>query len=118
MSDDDDKIKIELTDMRPVTISKRNWPKIASTKDWDNQYEFQANRTWFLAVRQSEKDSRCIVYGWFTSQFQSEGDIYGGTIVDSIDEVIPAIHSVCEDLFPDKPSMARDCINNLPSVEI
>ena len=115
---DDDKIRIELTHARPVTITKSQWPKIASTRDWDGQYEFQANRKWYLAVRQSKKDQRCIVYGWFTSQWQNEDSVCGGEIVNSIDDVISAIHSVCGDLFPDKPNMARDCINDLPAVEM
>ena len=115
---DDNKMKIELTNRRPVIVNKADWIKIASTKDWDNQYECQANRTWYLCVRQSKKDSRCIIYGWSTSQYQGEGTVSGGMIVDSIDDVVPAINSVCNDLFPDKPNMSRDCINNLPSVEI
>lgn len=118
MPNDDNKITIQLTDHRPVNISKEIWPVIASTKDWDNQYECQANRTWTIKVRKNKIDGRCIVYGWFTSQFASEANLYGGSMVDSIDDIVPTIHDVCNDLFSDHPSIARNLINDLPSVEI
>lgn len=118
MSDDDNKITIQLTDRRPVNISKEIWPVIASIKDWDNQYECQASRTWTIKVRKNKIDGRCIVYGWFLSQFASEAALYGGSMVDSIDDIVPTIHDVCNDLFSDHPSMARNLINELPSVEI
>ena len=48
------KLTIPLTRRRPI---------------WDNEYEFQANRTWLLRVRQ-HADGRAI-YGVYATNFQN-----------------------------------------------
>ena len=49
-----EKLTIPLTERRPI---------------WDNQYEFQANRTWLLRVRR-HADGRAI-YGVYATSFQN-----------------------------------------------
>lgn len=112
-------LTITLTDRRPVTVDTDVWPLIASAKDHDNQYEFQANRKWKLFVRecQTEGDDRCIVYGVYETNWQGEADRRGGKIVESIDRVPAAIKAVAEYLGFDI-SLADDCIADLPPVEI
>ena len=113
------RLTITLTDRAPVSVDKDTWPIIASAKDWDNQYECQANRTWKLVVRQCETygDGRCLVYGVHTSQFQSEPDLRGGELVEDIADVPAAIKRVAEYLeFQGR--LADDCIADLPAEAI
>lgn len=113
------KMTISLTNHRPVTIDRDVWPVIASAKDHDNQYDFQANRKWSLTVRQcqTDGDDRCIVYGIFTSYFQNESDRRGGVIVDSIDDVPAAVKQVAAYLDFDV-RLADECIADLPAIEM
>lgn len=113
------KLTITLTDRRPVTVDVDVWPIIGSTKDWDNQCESQANRKWTLIVRQcqTDGDDRCVVYGVYTSQFQSESDRRGGEIVDSLDDVPAAVKRVAEYLGFE-PRLADECIADLPADEL
>lgn len=112
-------LTITLTDRAPVKVDKTVWQLIASASDHDNQYEFQANRKWNLFVRQcqTEGDDRCIVYGVYTTQFQSESDRRGGEIVDSVDEVPAAVKRVAEHLGFDE-RLADECIADLPAEEL
>ena len=114
-----EKLTITLTDRRPVKIDKATWALIASAKDWDNQHECQANRTWKLFVRQCQKDGddRCIVYGIYDTCYQGEDDRRGGEIVDDIDAVPEAIKRVAEYLGFNQ-SLADSCIADLPAIEL
>lgn len=60
---------ITLTGRPPVRIADEDWPVIASAsdKEFDNQYEFQANRIskWWIGVRRHE-DGRAIVYATYS----------------------------------------------------
>jgi hypothetical protein len=106
-------LTVKLFDHAPVRVVKDDWPLIASAKDWDNQYEFQANRTWTLRVRQ-HADGRALVYGLHTTQFQHERGREGGMLVASKDEIPAAVHKVAERLkFP--VELAEECINDLPA---
>jgi len=107
-------IQITLSRSAPVRIKAKDWPQIASAKDWDNQYEFQANRTWSLRVRR-HADGRTLVYGEFRSHFQQERDIVAGELV-SLEETEAAIQRVAEEL--DRLHLARECISELPATEI
>lgn len=117
---------ITLTDRAPVRIREDEWPVIATAKDWDNQHESQANRTWTLRVRQNKKDGRTIVYGVYTTQFQNErGEAAGELLTPPSDaqikddewyvwdEIASAIKRVasrcgCDDI-------ADECIADLPA---
>ena len=111
-----DTLTITLTETRPVQIVKDDWPIVARAKDWDNEHEFQANRTWRLTVRQHE-DGRCIVYGVHTTQFQNESDRRGGVIVDSLDEAANAISEVGEHLGFSQ-ELIEACVADLPAVRL
>ena len=113
------KLTISLTNRRPVTVDTDVWPLVASAKDWDNQYECQANRTWTLLVRQcqTEGDDRCVVYGVYTTNWQNESDKRGGEIVDDLDSVPAAVKRVAEYLGFEE-QLADACIADLPADEI
>lgn len=132
---DNPKLTITLTGRKPVTITKDQWPIIAEAgdKNWDNQYEFQANRTWDydLKVRQHE-DGRALVYGIYRydTHFQNEScaGIRGGEMV-AADEVIPAIQRVGKWMADNLPSdhadeaeifhrLVNECIADLPAEEL
>lgn len=139
----DNSLTITLTGRPPVKIDKDAWPIIASAtdKNWDNQYESQANRTaqWKLIVRQN-KDGRTLVYAIYSysSQWQDESDVSlrGGELVPAsaadtydLDEVLGAIQRVGEEIegrFPKGllwgtgvfPRLIHECIARLPAEEI
>ena len=146
MANKNPKLTITLTGRPPVKITKDEWPVIASAEDkeYDNQYEFQANRcaSWKLIVRQ-HNDGRTIVYGIYSysSQYQGEGDsdIRGGELITVLDAdaesvgdaepIIAAIKRVGEDMegrVPDGgswskgyfPRLIHECIADLPAVEL
>ncbi len=145
MANENPKLTITLTGRPPVKITKEEWPVIASAdeKEYDNQYEFQANRTatWKLIVRQ-HNDGRTIVYAIhsYSSQFQGESgrDLRGGemiTVADVTPEcvgdtapVVEAIQRVAEEIearMPEGqwstgvfPRLAHECTADLPAVEI
>lgn len=110
------KLTISLTDRRPVTVDCDIWPIIAQARDWDNQYECQANEIWRLIVRQcqNEGDGRCIVYGLHD---KGSTDKRGGKIVDDINAVPKAIKEIANYLDFEL-DLADRCISNLPSEEI
>lgn len=110
-----DIITITLTGRQPVSISKDAWPVIASARDWDNQHESQANRTWRVTVRQHE-DGRTIVYGVHTSQWQGERDSRHGELVEAGGNIAAAIVRVCESIGAEH--IAQECVGGLPAVEL
>lgn len=120
---------ITMTDRAPLRIVEADWPLIASAKDWDNQHEFQANRTWNLRVRQNRKDGRTIVYGTYTTQFQNERGAAAGELLappsgsvispdESLmwDEIPAAIKRVASKCGCDK--IADECVADLPAVDL
>lgn len=115
-----EKLTITLTDRAPVTIVKDDWGVIASAKDWDNQHESQADRTWRLTVREHE-DGRVIVYGVYSTQLQSERAARAGELVEANDDkgydyLAPVIRRVAEACGCDR--IAAECIADLPATEI
>ncbi len=145
MANENPKLTITLTGRPPVSIVKEAWPIVASgeDKEWDNQYEFQANRTakWKLIVRQ-HGDGRTIVYAIHTygSQYQGESarDIRGGELLtvtgadaERIGDTGPIVEAISrvareiEDRMPEGqwstgvfPRLAHECIGNLPATEL
>lgn len=125
---------ITLTGRPPVTISNDNWPLIASAsdKDFDNQYEFQANRIskWFIGARQHE-DGRAIVYATYSysSNWQGARDYAAkhGVIVDKDGDICRAIESVADDMAAAEcngddgarwKTLAAECIADMPAEEL
>jgi len=111
-----EKLTITLTDRPPVRVDKEQWPIIASAKDWDNEHEFQANRTWHLKVRQHE-DGRCIVYGIYSTNWHNENDLRGGELVDDVACVPETIKSVA-DYLGFNARLADECIADLPAEDL
>lgn len=120
---------ITLTDRAPVRIKVEEWPLIARAKDWDNQHESQANRTWHLHVRQNKKDGRTLVYGTYDSQFQGERNLSAGELLtppsDAVisedqwyiwDEIPAAIKRVAANCNCER--IADVCIADLPAQDI
>lgn len=127
------KIKVTLTGRRPVNIDPEAWPVIASAtdKDFDNQYEFQANRIskWKLIVRQ-HKGGCALVYGIYSydSQWQNARcyDVRGGQklpigadLARAIGEVASWMESALEDERPADAARFRllgnECVGDLPA---
>jgi hypothetical protein len=134
MANENPKLTITLTGRPPVKITKDEWPVIASSddKEFDNQYEFQANRTatWKLLVRQ-HKDGRTIVYAIhsYDSHWQGESgrDVRGGEMLAGGTDISAAIFRVASEIelrLPEQwgkgtfPRLAHECIADLPAVEI
>ena len=49
-------LTITMTDRPPVRVNKRVWDLVAQSKDWEGQYECQANRHWKVSVRQCQNE--------------------------------------------------------------
>lgn len=126
---------ITLTGRPPVKINENEWPILAeaSYHDYDNQYEFQANRHWkgFIRVRQHE-DGRAIVYAKcdFHSQWQGESGymqkagelLSGGATVEEIVAAIGRVHE-CIDIVDESHAdhwrlLAEECVADLPAEEL
>ena len=70
-----DKLKITMSERRPLTIVKADWPLIAQA-DWhDGRVECQANNIRRIRVRE-HADGRRIVYGY---QCAGDGGQHAGT---------------------------------------
>jgi hypothetical protein len=127
---------ITLTNRRPVTITEDDWPMIAeasgdSYKGNDGGRHRQASAqgeldTYTLRVRQ-HADSRVLVYGKFdaASAWTGSEDWAGGELLDERTtgeappqpDIAAAIRRVGENgHIPDR--VIRDCIADLPAVEI
>lgn len=128
---------ITLTGRPPVRIDEDNWPVIASAadKDWDNQYESQANRTWkwWVTVRQ-HADGRAIVYAGYayTTQYQNGRDYSArnGQLLPAragAVAICDAIREVCEEIVSAEAdddhtarwqTLAAECIADMPAEAI
>ena len=122
---------ITLTDRPPVRIREDQWPRIASGdyKDWDNQYESQANRTWKINIRvRQHADGRAIVYGTYEhdTQFQNEnGETHRvGLLIEPGDDLSHTIKQAVEQLTERVSDEERhrhirdagnECIADLPA---
>ena len=98
----------------PYTVADEDlWPVVAQSRDWDNQHECQANRTWRCMVRQ-HADGRAIVYGVYTTQFQAEVGTHAGYLLAPGEDVPAAIRRVGEEIGAAE-SVIRGCIADLPA---
>lgn len=128
---------ITLTGRPPVSIDEDQWPTIAkgTAKEFDNQYEFQANRisNWGVYVRQ-HADGRALVYAVYrhTSNWQGARgyDARRGVLLPvaaDMDDICRAIETVCDDIAKAEahgddasrwPTLAAECIADLPAETI
>jgi len=137
MSQTEKKRTITLTDAAPVRINQDDWPVIADGQyhDHDNQYEFQANRTWRCVIRvRQHTDGRMIVYGVYEydTQFQGERDctVRAGEVLESDADPIPALwrtgealsdaleEAGCGEYSAHVAQTVRECIADLPAREL
>lgn len=127
-------LTITLTGRRPAKIALAEWPILAegSAKDWDNQYEFQANRRSDLKIKvRQHADGRAIVYGIYDhdTQFQSESGktVRAGRLLDAGADIPAAITVLADEMaerIGDDPfgldvhEVAHQCIADLPAEQI
>lgn len=125
-----DKIKVTLTGARPVKIDPDLWPVIADAKDkeFDGQYEFQANRKSDYLIRVRQHASGCaLVYATyeFVTQWQGESclDVRAGRKLNPGEDVIAAINWVAAEMSseiqgPIFRRLARECVGDLPAEDL
>lgn len=117
-----DKILITMSERRPLSVVREEWPIIARA-DWhDGKVESQANTIRKIRVRQ-HADGRRIVYGL---QEAGEGGQYAGTrnpeggfligIGEDEDETVRAIRRVAGIIGDD--DLGSECIASLPPEEV
>ncbi len=109
-------IRISLTEAPPVTLNAELWPIVARAS-WcdDPRIPVQANREAFVRVRRHE-DGRAVVYGVYASRFQGERDVAAGYVLAAGGDLVQAIRDVAEEIGQD--DLARECIQDLPSVDL
>lgn len=127
----DKKVKVTLTDERPVTVRNGNWPVMASaTRDTDHNNQ-ELFRRYYLRVRQHDigfgsvedgvdapnphPDGRCLVYGWYESSYQGESGSQAGYRCD-INDVVETIRKV-GDRIKAPEYLIDECVADLPEVE-
>ena len=128
---------ITLTGRPPVTIAEAKWPTIASAsdKEFDNQYESQANEIskWGVFVRQHD-DGRALVYAtysyssnWRGARCYSAKDGVLLSADSSTDDIVKAIYAVCSDIASREcygddakrwDTLAAECIADMPAEEL
>jgi hypothetical protein len=112
------KLKITMSERRPLSIVADEWPVIARSDRHDGAVACQANHEWAIRVRQ-HADGRRLIYGWLTS---GNGGVpagwrgaEGGFLVAAgdEDETIRAIRRIGGIIDDDR--MADECIASLPA---
>jgi len=124
-----EKIKITMSERRPLSIVKADWPVIARGKAYSGQHEFQAFDGARITVRR-HADGRMLVYGyagdWDCGGRPSRENREAGFIVaahEGSEEVVRAIRRVAGILADTEwvgqmaDEAARDCIADLPAEE-
>lgn len=120
-----DTIRVTMSERRPLSINKAEWPIIAKA-DWHNgQVECQANTVRRIRVRE-HKDGRRIVYGLQEAghggQYVGTRNPEGGFLVAAQgghadeEETIRALRRVGGIL--DDDGLANECIADLPTEAI
>lgn len=123
---------ITLTNRPPVRLDEDQWTVLAAGvwKDFDNQYEFQANRTWKAEIRvRQHADGRAVVYGVYDYDTRFQGEKcethkVGALLAADDTDYVRAIKRVAEELIErlHDAGMARhirdaanECIADLPA---
>jgi hypothetical protein len=122
MTTANDKIRITMSERRPLSITRADWPIIAHA-DWhDGQVECQANNVRKIRVRE-HADGRRIVYGMQEAgdggQHAGTRNPEGGFLLEagaSEDETVRAIRRVAG-IIGDA-ELADECIATLPTEEV
>lgn len=138
---------ITLSDRPPVTIDEDDWTLIAqaSDKEYDNEFEFQANRisTWSIKVRtrddEPDKDSQgkpativSAVYNYTSNWTNARGfQVRHGVLLpegeSDTQAICRAIKEVCNRMAASEhhgddadrwEQLADDCIADLPAEEL
>lgn len=140
MENEKETLTITLTGRRPVTIKRADWPFIAEAehKEWNGQYEFQANRKWTYRLKaRQHADGRTIVYAvydydthWEGEQDQQirRGELFTveGATADEVGNTTPIIAAIqrvghdmaeagCEDGAEVWERLVHECIASLPA---
>jgi hypothetical protein len=124
-----DKIKITMSERRPMSVSKAEWPSIAYGEDFAGQYDFQSFDGARIRVRR-HADGRAIVYGyagdWDGGGRQSRENRKAGFLVQASEPgeaLVRAIRRVAGILSETEcvgemaHAAARRCIADLPEEE-
>jgi hypothetical protein len=124
-TEDKIKIKIIMSERRPLNIISNEWPIIAAAGRHDGESEDQANHKWTIRVR-SHRDCRRLVYGRMRA---CNGEVHtnwrgveGGFLIPSKnehpddDETVRAIRRVAGIIGDDQ--LAAECIADLPAEDI
>jgi len=124
---DKKKLKIEMSERRPLTITVADWPRVAYGEDYAGQYDFQSFDGARISVRQ-HADGRSIVYGyagdWDGGGRPERENRTAGYLVAAGDDVVRAIHRVAGVLAGAScvgemaHAAARACIADLPEEAI
>lgn len=126
MTTTEDKIRIPMSERRPLTIAKGDWPRIAYGEVYSGQYDFQAFDGAKIIVRQ-HADGRAIVYGeagdWKGGGRPARENREAGFLLAKGDDVVRAIRRVAGILAETEMvgemahAAARRCIADLPAEE-
>jgi hypothetical protein len=124
-----DKIKITMSERRPMSVSKAEWPSIAYGESFAGQYDFQSFDGAKIRVRR-HADGRAIVYGyagdWAGGGRPTRENREAGFLVESTesgDALVRAIRRVAGILSETEcvgqlaHAAARRCIADLPEEE-
>jgi hypothetical protein len=122
-----EKLKITMSERRPLSIVKADWPRVAHGEAHSGQYDFQAFDGARISVRQ-HADGRTIVYG-FAGDWEGGGrpereNREAGYLLAADDDVVRAIHRVAGVLAGTgcvgemAHTAARRCIADLPDEEV
>jgi len=125
---------ITLTGRAPIKIREDQWPVIAigDYRDWDNQYEFQANRKWKIDFRvRQHANGRIVVYAVYDydTHFREEaGEAHKvGQLLDAGADLPAAITCAADELIKRVAdgnmhrhvrNAANECIADLPAQEL
>jgi len=107
---------ITLTDRAPVEIIDGDWPIIAESRAHDGMIAVQANRRWWMKIRQ-HADGRVIVYGAYLTQHQGEVDRRDGEVLAATSRsstLVATIRQVGQSLGAPS-SLVRELIADLPA---